>query len=114
MPELKGTKTHESLKEAFAGESQANRRYLYFAKQADIEGYPDIAGLFQSVIVREEAVGGVRQRSAPGCVIEREHTHNKQRRRHRAALANSPKVVACHPSCPPSIDNRRSKPGFVT
>ncbi|RMD86123.1 MAG: rubrerythrin [Candidatus Dadabacteria bacterium] len=47
MPELKGTKTHENLKAAFAGESQANRRYLYFAKQADVEGYPDIAGLFR-------------------------------------------------------------------
>ncbi len=47
MAELKGTKTHENLKAAFAGESQANRRYLYFAKQADVEGYPDIAGLFR-------------------------------------------------------------------
>src|ERR1041385_17559 len=47
MPELKGTKTHQNLKEAFAGESQANRRYLYFAKQADVEGYPEIAGLFR-------------------------------------------------------------------
>lgn len=47
MPELKGTKTHENLKAAFAGESQANRRYLYFAKQADIEGLPEIAGLFR-------------------------------------------------------------------
>ncbi len=47
MPDLKGTKTHANLKEAFAGESQANRRYLYFAKQADIEGYPDVAGLFR-------------------------------------------------------------------
>ncbi len=45
--ELKGTKTHTNLKEAFAGESQANRRYLYFAKVADIEGYPDVAGLFR-------------------------------------------------------------------
>ncbi len=44
---LKGTKTHQNLKDAFAGESQANRRYLYFAKQADIEGYPDVAGLFR-------------------------------------------------------------------
>jgi len=47
MSQLKGTKTHENLKEAFAGESQANRRYLYFAKQADIEGYADISGLFR-------------------------------------------------------------------
>ena len=47
MADLKGSQTHQNLKEAFAGESQANRRYLYFAKQADIEGYPDIAGLFR-------------------------------------------------------------------
>jgi rubrerythrin len=45
--DLKGTKTHQNLKDAFAGESQANRRYLYFAKQADVEGQPDIAGLFR-------------------------------------------------------------------
>src|SRR6202007_2341922 len=49
MPDLNGTKTHENLKEAFAGESQANRRYLYFAQKADVEGYPDIAALFRSV-----------------------------------------------------------------
>ena len=47
MANLKGSKTHQNLKDAFAGESQANRRYLYFAKQADIEGYPEIAGLFR-------------------------------------------------------------------
>ena len=47
MADLKGTKTHHNLKEGFAGESQANRRYLYFAKAADIEGYPEIAGLFR-------------------------------------------------------------------
>ena len=47
MADLKGTKTHDNLKAAFAGESQANRRYLYFAKQADVEGYPDLAGLFR-------------------------------------------------------------------
>src|SRR5881396_3081631 len=44
---LKGTKSHTNLKEAFAGESQANRRYLYFARVADIEGFPDMAGLFK-------------------------------------------------------------------
>ncbi len=47
MAELKGTKTHQNLKDAFAGESQANRRYLYFAKVADVEGYPSIAGNFR-------------------------------------------------------------------
>ena len=49
MPALKGSKTEMNLKEAFAGESQANRRYLYFAQKADIEGYPDVAALFRSV-----------------------------------------------------------------
>jgi rubrerythrin len=44
---LKGSKSHENLKDAFAAESQANRRYLYFARVADIEGFPDIAGLFK-------------------------------------------------------------------
>jgi rubrerythrin len=44
---LKGTKTHENLKNAFASASQANRRYLYFARRADIEGYPEIGGLFR-------------------------------------------------------------------
>ena len=47
MPALKGTKTHDNLKAAFAGESQANRRYLYFARRADIEGYPEVGGLFR-------------------------------------------------------------------
>ena len=47
MANLKSSKTHENLKAAFAGESQANRRYLYFARRADIEGYPDIGGLFR-------------------------------------------------------------------
>ncbi|MBT3266741.1 rubrerythrin [Candidatus Poribacteria bacterium] len=47
MPDLAGTKTAQNLKDAFAGESQANRRYLYFAKRSDIEGYPDVSGLFR-------------------------------------------------------------------
>jgi len=44
MPSLKGTKTEENLKAAFAGESQANRRYLYF----DVEGFNDISSVFRS------------------------------------------------------------------
>jgi rubrerythrin len=47
MAKLEGTKTHQNLKDAFAGESQANRRYLYFAQVADVEGYPEVAGLFK-------------------------------------------------------------------
>ena len=49
MASLNGTRTHQNLKDAFAGESQANRRYLYFAQKADVEGYPDTAALFRSV-----------------------------------------------------------------
>ena len=45
---LKGSKTEENLKDAFAGESQANRRYLYFAQKADVEGYNDVAAVFRS------------------------------------------------------------------
>lgn len=46
--QLKGSKTHENLKAAFAGESQANRRYLYFAGKADVEGQNDVATVFRS------------------------------------------------------------------
>ena len=45
--QLNETQTLKNLKEAFSGESQANRRYLYFAKHADVEGHPDVAGLFR-------------------------------------------------------------------
>ena len=45
---LKGSKTEQHLKDAFAGESQANRRYLYFAGKADVEGQNDVAALFRS------------------------------------------------------------------
>ena len=48
MAQLKSSKTVENLKAAFAGESQANRRYLYFAQQADVEGYNDVAAVFRS------------------------------------------------------------------
>ena len=45
---LKGTKTEQNLKDAFAGESQANRRYLYFAAKADVEGFNDVSAVFRS------------------------------------------------------------------
>ena len=45
---LAGSKTVDNLKAAFAGESQANRRYLYFAQKADVEGYNDVAAVFRS------------------------------------------------------------------
>ncbi|MCY4407076.1 MAG: rubrerythrin family protein [Rhodospirillaceae bacterium] len=48
MPALGGSKTEQNLKDAFAGESQANRRYLYFARKADVEGHNDVSALFRS------------------------------------------------------------------
>ena len=45
---LKGSKSEQNLKDAFAGESQANRRYLYFAAKADVEGFNDVAAVFRS------------------------------------------------------------------
>ncbi|MBL38864.1 MAG: rubrerythrin [Xanthomonadales bacterium] len=46
--ELKGSQTEQNLKDAFSGESQANRRYLYFAQRADVEGFNDVATVFRS------------------------------------------------------------------
>ena len=46
--QLKGSKTEENLKAAFVSESQSNRRYLYFANKADIEGQSDVSALFRS------------------------------------------------------------------
>ncbi|HUC68755.1 MAG TPA: rubrerythrin family protein [Stellaceae bacterium] len=48
MPSLKGTETEQNLKDAFACESQANRRYLYFAEKAEVEGFNDVAAVFRS------------------------------------------------------------------
>ena len=47
MEKLTGTKTEQHLKDAFAGESKANRRYLYFANMADIAGATDVANIFR-------------------------------------------------------------------
>ena len=57
MATLNGSRTHENLKTAFANEAQANRRYLYFARQADVEGYPEIAGLFRDTAEGEAGHG---------------------------------------------------------
>ena len=45
---LAGSKTEQNLKDAFAGESQANRKYLAFAKKAMKDGYPQVAKLFRA------------------------------------------------------------------
>ena len=46
--ELQSSQTVQNLKDAFAGESQATRRYLYFAAKADVEGENDVAAVFRS------------------------------------------------------------------
>jgi rubrerythrin len=53
VPELKGSKTHQALKDAFAGESMANRRYLFFARRAESEGHGDIKELFEDTAQAE-------------------------------------------------------------
>ena len=53
MPSLKGTRTEQNLKDAFAGESRANRRYLYLARNADVEGLKDLAGVLRSTAARK-------------------------------------------------------------
>jgi rubrerythrin len=47
------SKTEKNLKDAFAGESQANRKYLAFAQKADTEGYPQVARLFRAAAEAE-------------------------------------------------------------
>ena len=63
MTGLAGTKTEQNLKDAFAGESQANRRYLYFAQKADVEGYNDVSTVFRSTA---EGETGCQRRSKIG------------------------------------------------
>ena len=53
MPSLKRTRTEQNLKHAFAGESRANRRYLCLARNADVEGFKDLAAVFRSTAERK-------------------------------------------------------------
>jgi rubrerythrin len=53
MADVKGTQSEKDLLAAFAGESQANRKYLAFAKQAEKEGYPQVAKLFRAAAEAE-------------------------------------------------------------
>src|SRR5512139_3844911 len=53
MEEMIMSKTEDALKEAFAGESQANRKYLAFAAKADQEGFSQVARLFRAAAEAE-------------------------------------------------------------
>ena len=54
MKELKGTKTEQNLKEAFAGESMARNKYTYFASKAKKDGYEQIAAIFEETAANEK------------------------------------------------------------
>ena len=72
----KGSKTHENLKHAFSGESQLNRRYLHFARVADIEGYPEISGLMypgMAKTAREEGLAEIAEWFETLAKAERSH-----------------------------------------
>jgi rubrerythrin len=81
------SQTEENLQEAFAGESQANRRYLAFAKKADKEGYPQVAKLFRAAAEAEtvhahahlQALGGVKstRENLEAAVAGETHEFNK-------------------------------------
>ena len=68
MPDLKGTRTEQCLKDALSVEALANRRYLYFARQADVEGRSDVAGVFRPTAGGEpaHALGPLEFRQAAG------------------------------------------------
>ena len=66
MAELKGSKTEKNLMEAFAGESQANRKYLAFAEKADAEGQKQIAKLFRAAAAAETIHAHAHLRTAGG------------------------------------------------
>jgi rubrerythrin len=55
MVDLPKSKTIDNLRAAFAGESQANRRYTYFSRRADEDGYPEVSALFRAVSEGETA-----------------------------------------------------------
>ncbi|MDR2039186.1 MAG: rubrerythrin family protein [Bacteroidales bacterium] len=54
MMSIKGTKTEQNLLKAFAGESQAYNRYIFFAKQARKDGYEQIAAFFEETAAQEQ------------------------------------------------------------
>ena len=114
---LKGSKTEGNLKDAFAGESQANRRYLYFAQKADVEGYNDVAAVFRSTAEGEtghahghleflEEVGD----PATGLPIG-DTAHNLEGRRSPARPTNTPTCIRAWRAPPARKASTRSPTG---
>ena len=123
MPALKDSKTEANLKEAFAGESQANRRYLYFAQKADVEGYPDVAALFRSVAEGEtgHAFGHfdfLREVGDPvtGAGLRGQETDASPSVKRPAWLFSARARVSNHSaiSSNPSSRAVRAKPGYIS
>jgi len=54
MKELKGSRTEQNLRTAFAGESEARNKYTYFASKAKKDGYVQIAGIFEETAANEK------------------------------------------------------------
>jgi len=67
---IKGTQTEKNLLKAFAGESQAKNRYTFFAKQAQKDGYEQIAALFAETALNEEEHGKLFFKSLEGGSVE--------------------------------------------
>ena len=70
---LPGSQTEKNLKEAFAGESQANRRYLAFAKKAEEEGYKQVAKLFRAAAEAETVHAHAHLRALAGVESTKEN-----------------------------------------
>lgn len=70
---LSGSQTEKNLKEAFAGESQANRKYLAFAKQAEAEGFKQIAKLFRAAAEAETVHAHAHLRALNGIKTTKEN-----------------------------------------
>jgi rubrerythrin len=69
------SKTEDNLKEAFAGESQANRKYLAFAKKADQEGHKQVARLFRAAAEAETIHAHNHLRELKGVRSTKENLH---------------------------------------
>ena len=70
---LAGSQSEKNLREAFAGESQANRRYLAFAKKADEEGYKQVAKLFRAAAEAETVHAHAHLRALSGIKATKEN-----------------------------------------
>jgi rubrerythrin len=109
--QLKGTKTHENLKAAFAGESQANRRYLYFAAKADVEGQNDVAAVFRSTAEGETGTRTGTSNTWNPSAIRRPTSRSARR------ASTSPPPIAGRrtntPTCIPGMAKQARQEGFT-